>query len=162
MANQRQPYHTRHPEKALTDPAELLELARAARFVTLALCRGDEPYLVTVNHALDESGELLYFHCAVQGRKIEFIRANPRVWGQILEDRGYLAGQCDHAYRSVQFAGRAELVEDGAEKRRALELLIDRHEPDPGPVKARLLERDLTKVGVVRVRISDWFGKANG
>ncbi|MFO7650019.1 MAG: pyridoxamine 5'-phosphate oxidase family protein, partial [bacterium] len=67
-----------------------------------------------------------------------------------------------HAYRSVQFAGRAELVEDEADKHRALELLINRHEPDPAPVKARLLGRDLSKVGVVRVRITDWFGKANG
>lgn len=162
MPNPNQPYHTRHPEKALTDRAEILSVARAARFVTLALCRGDEPYLVTVNHALDAAGESLYFHCAVEGRKLEFVRANPRIWGQALDDRGYLAGQCDHAYRSVQFAGRAELVEDEADKRRALELLIDRHEPDPAPVKARLLDRDLSKVGVVRVRITDWFGKANG
>ncbi len=162
MPEGQHPYHTRHPEKAITDRAEILAAARAARFVTLALCRNDQPYLVTVNHALDETGESLYFHCAVEGRKLDSIRANPRVWGQALDDRGYLAGQCDHAYRSVQFAGRAELVEDEADKRRALELLIDRHEPDPAPVKARLLGRDLSKVGVVRVRITDWFGKANG
>lgn len=162
MTNPHHPYHTRHPEKAISDRAEIIAVARAARFVTLALCRGDEPYLVTVNHALDETGESLYFHCAVEGRKLDSIRANPRVWGQALDDRGYLAGQCDHAYRSVQFAGRAELVEDEADKHRALELLINRHEPDPAPVKARLLGRDLSKVGVVRVRITDWFGKANG
>ncbi|MFO7652146.1 MAG: pyridoxamine 5'-phosphate oxidase family protein, partial [bacterium] len=158
MTNPHHPYHTRHPEKAISDRAEIIAVARAARFVTLALCRGDEPYLVTVNHALDETGESLYFHCAVEGRKLDSIRANPRVWGQALDDRGYLAGQCDHAYRSVQFAGRAELVEDEADKHRALELLINRHEPDPAPVKARLLGRDLSKVGVVRVRITDWFG----
>lgn len=162
MANGQTQYHTRHPEKAITERAEILAVARAARIVTLALCRGDEPYLVTVNHVLNESGGELFFHCAIAGRKLEFIRANPRVWGQALDDRGYIAGDCDHAYRSVQFAGRAELVDDPDQKQRALELLIDRHEPDPAAVKARLLKRDLAKVGIVRVAITDWFGKANG
>jgi nitroimidazol reductase NimA-like FMN-containing flavoprotein (pyridoxamine 5'-phosphate oxidase superfamily) len=162
MPNGQLPYHTRHPEKAIIDRAEILALARGARFVTLALCRGGEPYITAVNHVLDEAGAALWFHCAPEGRKLDFIRANPQVWGQALEDRGYVEGECEHAYRSAHFAGRAELVEDAGEKRHALEMLIDRHEPDPGPVKARLLQRDLAKVGIVRVNITDWFGKTGG
>ena len=50
------------------------------------------------------------------------LRANPRVWGQVIEDRGYLPGQCAHAYRSVMFEARAEFVTDLQEKRRALAL----------------------------------------
>ena len=40
------------------------------------------------------------------------LRANPSVWGQVIEDRGYLPGQCSHAYRSVMFEARAEFVTD--------------------------------------------------
>ena len=43
----------------------------------------------------------------------------PCVWGQVVEDRGYLPGQCSHAYRSVMFEARAEFVADLEEKRRA-------------------------------------------
>jgi uncharacterized protein len=153
-------YHLRRADKALEDYAELKGILRAQKFVTLALCREDEPYLVTMNHGYDEAGGCLYFHCAAEGKKLDILRANPRVWGQALEDLGYREGQCDHGYRTVQFEGLAEFVTDLDEKRHALEVMIDQLEPDPGPVKARTLEPARVKaVGILRVRLTAMTGK---
>lgn len=153
-------YHLRRADKALEDPAELKGILRAQKFVTLALCREGEPYLVTMNHGYDEAKGCLYFHCAAEGKKLDILRANPRVWGQALEDLGYREGLCDHGYRTVQFEGTADFVTDLDEKRHALEVMIDQLEPDPGPVKARTLEAARVKaVGVIRVRLTAMTGK---
>ncbi len=154
-------YHLRRSDKALEDKAELVRILRGQKHVTLALCADNEPYLVTMNHGYDEAEHCLYFHCAPTGKKVDLIRANPQIWGQALEDGGYLDGECDHAYRTVQFQGRAEFVTDMAEKRRALALMIDQLESSPEPVKARNLEpAKIAGVCIIRVRLGQMTGKA--
>ena len=154
-------YHIRRSDKALEDRAEMVRILKSQKHATLALCADDQPYLVTMNHGYDESEHCLYFHCAPTGKKIDLIRANPRVWGQVLEDGGYLDGECDHAYRTVQFQGRAEFVEDPVEKGRALALMIDQLESAPEPVKARnLVPEKITGVCILRVRLGEMTGKA--
>jgi len=156
-------WHTRHPDKAITDPAEIASVIASQKFLTLALCAEDRPYLVTLSHAFDAERNCFYFHCSPVGRKMDIIGANPQVYGQVLEDRGYVAGQCDHAYRTVQFDGRAELVSDPEEKLRAFRLLIDSLEPEPGPVKEKMLGPDkLGGVAIVRVTVTGWSGKKSG
>ncbi len=158
-----QPYHLRRSERAITDPGELLEIISGQQHMTLALCRGGEPYMATVNYGYDAEERCFYFHCAHEGKKVDYMRANPIVWGQVLEDDGYLAGSCDYAYRTVQFRGRAEFVEEPAEKRRALALMVERMEPEPGPVKDRLLvEARVRGVTIVRVRVLEMTGKHGG
>jgi nitroimidazol reductase NimA-like FMN-containing flavoprotein (pyridoxamine 5'-phosphate oxidase superfamily) len=153
-------WHTRHPDRAITDPAEIARIVASQKYLTLALCAGNEPYLVTLSHAFDAEHGYFYFHCAPSGRKLDLIRANPQVYGQVLEDCGYVAGECEHKYRTVQFEGRAEVVADPDEKLRALRLLIDRLELSPEPVKSRLLAPErLAGVGVVRVKVTGWSGK---
>jgi nitroimidazol reductase NimA-like FMN-containing flavoprotein (pyridoxamine 5'-phosphate oxidase superfamily) len=155
-------YHSRHPKKEITDPAALHDVVARAKHLTLALCRKAEPYLVTVNYAFDQNRDCFYFHCATEGRKLDMLEANPQVYGQILEDLGYLVGKCDHSYRTVQFEGSAALVADPEEKLRALEMLVDALEPDPASVKARLLrDADINRVAIVRIDVSSWSGKHN-
>jgi nitroimidazol reductase NimA-like FMN-containing flavoprotein (pyridoxamine 5'-phosphate oxidase superfamily) len=154
-------YHLRRGDKALEDKDELVRILKEQKHVTLALCSDNQPYLVTMNHGFDEEAHCLYFHCAPVGKKIDLLRANPQVWGQALEDGGYLDGECDHAYRTVQFQGRAEFVTDVGEKRRALALMIEQLESSPEPVKARnLLPEKIAGVCIIRVRLSGMTGKS--
>jgi nitroimidazol reductase NimA-like FMN-containing flavoprotein (pyridoxamine 5'-phosphate oxidase superfamily) len=156
-------YHSRHPDKVITSPAELSEVVAGQKFLTLALCAENRPYLVTISHAFDTERNCFYFHCSPVGRKIDLIRANPHVYGQVLQDCGYKAGECDHAYRTVQFDGMAEIVTDPDEKLAALRRLIEFLEPDPGPVKERNLKAErLDGVAIVRVSVTGWSGKKNG
>jgi nitroimidazol reductase NimA-like FMN-containing flavoprotein (pyridoxamine 5'-phosphate oxidase superfamily) len=114
-----------------------------------------------MNHGFDEAEDCLYFHCAPTGKKIDLLRANPQIWGQALEDGGYLDGECDHAYRTVQFQGRAEFVTEMGEKRHALAIMIEQLESSPEPVKARNLEPEkIAGVCIIRVRLGAMTGKA--
>jgi nitroimidazol reductase NimA-like FMN-containing flavoprotein (pyridoxamine 5'-phosphate oxidase superfamily) len=160
MPSEPRPYHLRRPDQEITDPAELQEIIRAGRYMTIALCREGEPYLVTVSYGYDAEARCFYFHCAPEGKKIDYLRANPIAWGQVLEDRGYQAGACDHAFRSVHFRGRAEFVQDLEAKRGALALMIEQLEPNPEPVRQRLLnEQRVCAAGIVRVQVLEMTGK---
>lgn len=155
-------YHLRRSEKEITDPAIMWAIIAGQKYMTLALCKDNVPYLATVNYGYAEAEHCLYFHCAGEGKKIAYLRANPLIWGQIVEDNGYRDGKCDHAFRSVQFQGRVVFVEDAAEKRRALTLMIEHLESDPEAVKARLVTAQaIAKVTIGKVIIEAMSGKAN-
>jgi len=156
-------YHLRRADLAIQEREELMQILRNGAHMTLALSKDDEPYLVTVNYSLDEARNFVYFHCASQGKKVEMLRSNPRVWGQVLEDHGYVQGECNHSYATVQFSGKAEFVSDLGEKRRALELMIDRLEKASAEsVKKDSLTKDkLENVLICRIRIEGMSGKHN-
>lgn len=153
-------YHQRRPEKAITERAEMLDIIDGEAVMTLAMCKDNEPYLVTVNYSFDPSCDCFYFHCSRSGKKIDYLRANPVVWGQVVEDIGYMDGECDHAFRSVHFHGRVTFLESAADKRRALNLMVDHLEGDPETVKARFVEPEsLNNVMVGRVQVLAMTGK---
>lgn len=155
-------YHLRRPEKEISDPSELRRILSTQRYLTIAMCRDGEPYLVTLNFAYDPDAGCLYFHCAPEGRKLDFLRENPVVWGQVIEDSGYLQGECDHAFRSVHFRGLVELLPTVEEKRRALEFMIRRLEDEPERRLGRLQNAaKLERTVVGRIRIEALTGKAN-
>jgi len=138
--------------------AEVVDVLDKGVLVTLALCRDSVPYLVTMDYAYDAAGRCLYCHCATEGKKLDFLRANPQVCGQVLFDDGYIKGQCEHAFRCVILDGRAERVEDDAAKRRALELMVE-HFEGPSPEAKERLIKGLDKVCILRVRIESATGK---
>lgn len=155
-------YHLRRSEKAITERKTLLAIIQAQKYLTLALCKDNEPYLVTMNYGFDAEANCFYLHSADEGKKSDYWREQPVVWGQILDDHGYVTGACDHAYRTVQFRGRVTFIEDISAKHHALSLMIDQLEPDPAPIKARPLNpKRLANVTVLRIDIEALSGKDN-
>ena len=154
-------YHLQRMDREITDPAEILEVVRMQAFMTIAMARAGVPYLATVNYAFDADRRAFYFHCAPTGKKVDVIEANPTVWCQILEDRGYIDGKCDWAYRSVQFPGTARFTSDPDERRRALHVIIDKLERDPEAKRRLLAEANLDEVRVCRIDAGPFTGKKN-
>jgi hypothetical protein len=154
-------YHgLRRKEKEIKDPVEMKAVLASAKYVTVAMCSGDEPYLVTLSHGYDETGNAIYFHCARAGKKIEILTANNIVWGQALVDRGYADGRCDHLFASVQFRGRVSFVEDEAEKRHALATMIRQLESEPDKVMAAQVHAaSLARVHIGRIDLDFLSGK---
>jgi nitroimidazol reductase NimA-like FMN-containing flavoprotein (pyridoxamine 5'-phosphate oxidase superfamily) len=154
-------YHMRRREKEITEAAEMREIVASARFVQVALSRDGEPYVVTMNHGWDGENEALYFHCALQGKKLDFIRANGRACATAVEDHGYKHGECDHAYRSVVMDGKIEIVEDLEEKKHGLQVLLDHQEKEPDPIRKRTLPDDAAydRVGVLKITVEKMTGK---
>ncbi|MFZ2959414.1 MAG: GNAT family N-acetyltransferase [Candidatus Ozemobacteraceae bacterium] len=65
----------RRNDKAITDPNELARILRSECVMHLAMYDGAEPFMTAVNYGYD--GKALYFHSALEGRKVE-IFSDPR------------------------------------------------------------------------------------
>lgn len=150
----------RRKEKEITSEDEMTSILKKAKYVTVALCSGNEPYLVTLSHGYDSSMNCIYFHCAREGKKIDILRENSTVWGQALDDHGYVVGACDHLYATVQFRGTVTLLEEIDEKEHALRVMIESLEPNPDKViSEQINEKSLKRVGIGRIDIDYMTGK---
>jgi nitroimidazol reductase NimA-like FMN-containing flavoprotein (pyridoxamine 5'-phosphate oxidase superfamily) len=120
----------------------------------------NEPYLVTLDYAYNSVDRCFYFHCAKEGKKLRFLNANPNVWGQIVEDRGYRVGECNHDYACIEFQGKVEFISNLEEKKQALILMIEQFEKDPDVVKKRLITiPSMDRVFVGKIHILQWSAK---
>ena len=150
----------RRKDKEITDFSEMKEIIKTAQYVTLAMCLNDEPYLVSLSHGYDQERNCIYFHCAGEGKKINILLANNVVWGQALNDRGYVQGACDHLYSTTHFKGRVTFVEEVIEKEHALRVLIESLDKDPKEImKKQLTPQSIQKVRIGRIDIDYMSGK---
>lgn len=150
----------RRKEKEIKEKNEMLPVLEKAKYITVAMCKDNEPYLVTLSHGYDREQHCIYFHCAKEGKKIEILRAHNIVWGQALIDLGYVGGACDHLYVTTQFRGKVTFVDGNDEKRHALEVMIKALEDDPEKVMdAQLTEKSIKGVQIGRIDIEYLSGK---
>jgi len=63
----------RRKEKEITDKEEMINILENAEYITIAMSRNNEPYLVTLSHGYDRNQNCIYFHCAKEGKKIDFL-----------------------------------------------------------------------------------------
>ena len=152
-------YHLRRKDKEVTDEAAMKKVLKTAQYVTIAMTRDDRPYLVSLNHGYDEENRCIYFHCAKEGKKLDYLEANDSVWGQALIDHGYKQEECSHLYASVMFSGRVTLLEDRDEKWHAISLMINQLDEDPETLIANLKPESLDNTVVGRIDIDFMTGK---
>ena len=153
-------YHLRRMELAIKTEAEMIKVVKSQRFLTIAMCTQDRPYLVSLNYSYDPVEKSFLFHCARSGRKIDILSANPFVWGQVVEDIGYVEGECEYGYRSVMFEGKVTFLDDPDEKRKALEAMVEGYEPGSDEAKSELIKQNsLEKVCVGKIQVLSMSGK---
>jgi len=117
-------------EREITDPAKILEILDKGMIVHVAMVDGDEPYVVPMNYGYTmEDGKLtLYLHGARWGRKLDVMRANPKVFFSIECDvhpfEGDIACRYGTAYASIMGRGLAEITEDVEEKKKGLSVIM--------------------------------------
>ena len=150
----------RRKEKAIDDIAEMKKILQTAQYITIAMCRDNQPYLATLSHGYDPDRNIIFFHCAAEGRKIDYLVANNSVWGQAIIDYGYAQGACDHLYASTQFKGRVTFIENQEEKKLALINMIQKLDNDPNTViEKQLKEKSVARVTIGRIDIEEMSGK---
>jgi nitroimidazol reductase NimA-like FMN-containing flavoprotein (pyridoxamine 5'-phosphate oxidase superfamily) len=153
-------YHIRRVEKEISEEKDLTFIIKNGKYAIISMCKENEAYLVTLSYGYDENKNALYFHCAKEGQKIDFIKSSPIVCGTVIEDNGYQDG-CGQAYRSVVFRGKMNIVEDLQEKKYGFEILINQLESDPQAVKLKFLKEDKTyeNSGMLRLDLNEISGK---
>ena len=117
------------------------------------------PYAVPVNHVL--AGDVLYIHCALEGHKLENIAHEERVSFCAVTGVTVAPASLSTLYESAIVFGRAAVVTDPAEKRRALELLAIRFCGAVTPEAEKVIADSGSQTAVVRIRIEQISGKAH-
>lgn len=147
-------------EKSWLTEAEIDAILKDGQVGYLALAKEGQPYLVPLNY-LYEKG-LIYFHCALQGRKIDYIRANPKGCFQTGEVGGLISGDnpCSHnySYRSVIVEGTVEEVVDPAEKENILRLITAKYSTEQ-MAEGVISAKRISATGVYRITPSNISGK---
>ena len=149
-------------EREVTDPQAIQAILDKAQIVHIAMIDGDEPYLVPMNYGYTmEDGKLtLYVHGATEGRKVDVLRANPKVFIEIDCDitpiEGKLACQYGTSYSSIMGTGKAVIVEDVEEKMKALSILMKTQTGKD----FEFTEKLVSIVSVIRIEVADYTAKA--
>lgn len=151
-------FHVRRKDREITDCAEMIQVLKATKYVTIAFCMDNKPYLVSLSHGCDEAKKCLYFHCAPEGKKLVYAQSNDCVWGQAILDYG-VTDECDYAYISVHFAGKLILLTDLDEKKHALEMIVRQSSNTPEEKIAKVKPEKLAKTTMGRIDITYMSGK---
>jgi nitroimidazol reductase NimA-like FMN-containing flavoprotein (pyridoxamine 5'-phosphate oxidase superfamily) len=153
--------HNRSDREILSSK-EINSIITNGKFSTISMCRNNEPYLVTLSYGFDNDNNALYFHCANQGLKIDFIIKNPSVCATVIEDGGYIAGECAHAYKSVVIWGEMHVVQSLEEKKHGMLTLLKHLEEKPWVRKEKMLksEKAYSTMNILRLDIMQIKGKA--
>lgn len=148
-------------EREITDIEKITEILNKANIVHIALVDGDEPYVVPMNYGFTmENGKLtLYLHGATEGKKLDLMRANPKVFFSIEADiiafEGNVACQYGTSYSSVMGKGTATILEKAEEKIKGLSIFMK----SQTGVSFEFNERMVSALAVIKINVSDYTAK---
>ena len=149
----------RKKEKEITERAEIDAIIKSCIVCRLAMADGGQPYMVPLCFGYRDN--TLFFHPSRAGRKLEILRENPRVCFEFESGCDVIAGEtaCKWSmrYRSVIGTGTAAFVETPADKRRALDVIMQQYTTGAFEYP----ETTLAKVTIIKVDIDEISGKAS-
>jgi len=120
---------------------------------------GDDgyPYAVPLSYAYSNSR--IYFHCAKTGHKLDAIARNNKASFCVIDKDDVVPEEYTTYFRSVIAFGRARLLDNDEEKRRALEILAARYSPDQKQGRSEEIEKQFKHVGLIELTIEHMTGK---
>jgi nitroimidazol reductase NimA-like FMN-containing flavoprotein (pyridoxamine 5'-phosphate oxidase superfamily) len=140
------------------DSAWALEVMRKAPYITVSFIDADgKAYGLPLSLATDDN-EHWYFHGALEGKKLDAIKAHPEVCLSAVTKCAPTIGPKDGSftlqYKSAIAFGKAELVEDDAEKIHALRIICERFLPQHMDAFDASIQRSLSRTAVIRITLS--------
>ena len=148
-------------ERQVTDPDQILHILDTGKVLHLGLAVNNEPYVVPMNYGytMEDGNLVLYLHSALQGKKLDMMRANPNVFFEIDCDlmpfEGRVPCQYGLVYSSIMGRGTARIVEDVEEKKQAMTVLMKTQTGKDFSFEDRLV----SIVAVIRIDVSEYTAK---
>lgn len=158
-----QNYHLKNrPNREVTQVAEIQQILSNGKYSVIAMCRDNEPYIVTLSYGYDLDQNALYFHCSLQGLKLDFIRSNPLVCATVIEDGGYVENECEHIFRTAVFWGKMSVVTILEEKKHGMKILLNHLESSPGTIQRLQQKSDeaYSRMEILKLEITQIHAKA--
>ncbi len=146
----------RRAERAMADDEARELLERGEYGVLSTVSAAGEPYGVPLSYSVLDNG--IYFHCALEGHKLENLAPGSRVSFCVVGRTEILPDQFATRYESVIVSGMVTEV-GGDEKQHALEGLVAKYSPGYQPEGLRYIATDGRRTRVFRIDIDRLSGK---
>jgi len=147
----------RRQEREITQP-EAIEILQKGEYGVLSMCTPtNEGYGVPLNYTYYRNN--LYFHCAREGSKLDYLRNNPNVSFCVVGKTTVLPSKFGTLYESVVASGKASEVE-GQEKQEALQQLIEKYSGEYIPEGKEYITKLYEMVSVIKLSVEAVTGKA--
>lgn len=141
------------------DSTWALDVMRKAPYITVSMTRPDgTAYGVPLSLACTDD-HTWYFHCALEGDKLEAIQSHPEVCLSAVTRCAPTVGPKDGSF-TLQFKsaiafGKAEIVTDETEKITAMRAICERFLPQHMDAFDQSIARSLPRTTVVRITLSE-------
>jgi hypothetical protein len=160
------PEKTQRPELACDD-AWVVDFLARVQVGQVATCWDEQPFITPTTFWYDPERHEIYLHSAPLGRLRANIERHAQVCfsasqsGRLLPSN--VALEFSIQYESVIVFGRARLLRQLEDKRRALYGLIEKYFPDmrPGEHYRPITDAELKRTAVYAIEITSWSGKRN-
>jgi hypothetical protein len=147
----------RRTDRAIPD-SEAKAILRAGQYGVLSTVSVDgQPYGVPVSYSY--VGDAIYFHCALEGHKLENLNSNNKVSFCVVGKTQVLPDKFATNYESVIVFGKAFEVTDD-EKQAGLVELLKKYSPGFIEKGLRYIEGDGHKARVYKIAIESMTGKS--
>ncbi len=147
----------RRKDKAMQE-GDIIDLLRTGEYGVLSTADGERrPYGVPLNYVFMNS--CIYFHCALEGHKLDNLAANHNVSFCVVGRTNLLPAEFSTEFESVIVFGRAAVV-DGEERYQALKGLIAKYSPEFVAEGGAYIKKFDSQTRVVKVEIERMTGKA--
>jgi len=150
----------RRNEKEIIDNSAIEAIIKKALVCRLGMSEGNVPYIVPLCFGYKDN--TLYFHGALEGRKINVLRKNQSVCFEFDVDvevvKKEKACSWGMKYQSVIGFGRAFLIDDIHEKKDALDIIMDQYANQSYDFDDNFLQA----ASVIKVEIDKMTGKQSG
>ena len=150
----------RRKDREITDFNEIINIIKKCDVCRIALNDKDFPYIVPLNFGLDIQGKevYLYFHCAMEGKKLDLIVKDNRVTFEMDCDHNFILYEermsCTMGYESVIGHGVIETVPD-ENKYESLKILMRQYHAEDFKFNT-----DMMRVTtVLKMTVIDMVGK---
>ncbi|MCM1066489.1 MAG: pyridoxamine 5'-phosphate oxidase family protein [Muribaculaceae bacterium] len=135
-----------------------IEILRSATAGVLALCGHDmHPYGVPLSHVYADGK--LYFHSALTGHKVDLLSQNPMACFTVIAQDDIHPETYTTYFKSVIAFGTIRIIDDEAEKIRAIELLGRRCNPDDDEGLKKEIARNYSRCMMLELTIERLSGK---
>lgn len=155
----------RRKDREVNDIDMFFNIIKNCHIVHLGMVDKGKPYVVALNFGFEREVDdlILYFHSALEGRKIHILKKNPDVFFQMDCINEFIAGSTDKPcsfswrYDSVTGSGQVEFLDDNEDKKHALNIMIQ--QAGKTSEVFQFPTASLAKTCVLRLRCSDFTGK---
>ncbi len=147
----------RRKDRELPPQAAMEVLSSAEHGVLAAAVEGNQVYAIPLNYAID--GMTAYFHGALEGRKTEVARKNPRATLVAVTEDTVIAEKFTTQYESAIAEGVLRIVSDEEERLRGFRALIRRYSPDYIAAGDRYIDRAKGETLIFALDIEQVYGK---